>query len=76
MTFEMRKLNQQTWSIQDDLDQTVFSGSIDACRNWLDCQEGNQQRTFLQMIGGWFQSNKASQSQLAAPSQSNSGVLS
>lgn len=76
MSFDLRKLDNQTWQILDQTDRVVYSGSLDNCRDWLDLQEGSQQRTFMQKVTGWFSRHAEKSSVISSQqSASESGVL-
>lgn len=77
MSFDLKKLDDQTWQIFDHADQLMYSGSLENCRDWLDSQEGQQQRTFLQMVSGWFSKQTDNTPVISSTkSASESGVLS
>lgn len=75
MSFDLKKLDDQTWQIFDQSDRLMYSGSLENCRNWLDFQEAGQQKTLLQIVSGWF-SKQADKPPVVSPqSTTESGVL-
>lgn len=41
MSFEIKRLDSRCWAVLDECDNTVFSGSLGACQQWLDVHENS-----------------------------------